>query len=797
MKIQCTCGAKYSFDVTPGMVHEPVTFVCPACGLDSSDFVNEMIRREAATATPAPGASTVEDVPPIPSTLARGTARQKILAAKPAEPSAPPTEAAPFCSKHAGQRTTHLCLVCQKPICPKCMELFGYVCSPFCKAKAEAQRIDIPVYAGQKSVVEARHWRKVGAIGVAVALLAAGVIGFWIWYAWFGSVPRPVFSVRFTEPARSGESSFCPGNQIVFLHGDTLARCDLKLDKEIWSRRLLDPGEIAKAVDEEVKSRQALINRANFEAWDNVPRMPSREELTQRLKESAAAALQLHVSGQNIWVAEPDKLVRYDWDTGKPVKQIPMRPGLSRPVYRGDEALVTDFNDSGREIVTHVDLASGKSSIETIGEPLQHALAASALAQSAGGNSVGRSPDQPTAGLPVGVPGADAGKPMEPSKVAQQAQRLPLPAKIALPALLANEQNQERIMNELNDQPDHRKPAAPATPQEPAQFFSLIPSKQGYVEFSVRLLERRMVTRTAMKAPPKKSALDGNVNVTQTAAVANEILNEIQRSRGGDTVTEDESRYKVVVRLPDTKGAADWSGEVIGPPALHPLKTVNVVTAGKTIIVLDKTNKKLWQCTLSYNLPTGPAATEAGDVHFGEGPCVERDGSLYVFDQAVLTAFDLVSGNACWRIPSVGVAGLFFDDKGMMYVNTTTASPDSIKYSRQIDVTQKTSAEVMKIDPKTGKTLWTAQPGGFISYVSGKYIYLVNSYQADDEAEPNPYGVEFENPSHVMIERLDPGDGHVMWQHYQKRAPLDVRFDGNRIQIVFKKEVQVLKFLSL
>ena len=36
-----------------------------------------------------------------------------------------------------------------------------------------------------------------------------------------------------------------------------------------------------------------------------------------------------------------------------------------------------------------------------------------------------------------------------------------------------------------------------------------------------------------------------------------------------------------------------------------------------------------------------------------------------------------------------------------------------------------------------------------------------------------------------------------MWDYYQARAPLDVQFNGNMIELVFKKEVQVLKFLSL
>ena len=53
MKIQCACGAKYAFDATPEMLQNPVRFVCPSCGLDSSESVNELIRREFAGQTPA------------------------------------------------------------------------------------------------------------------------------------------------------------------------------------------------------------------------------------------------------------------------------------------------------------------------------------------------------------------------------------------------------------------------------------------------------------------------------------------------------------------------------------------------------------------------------------------------------------------------------------------------------------------------------------------------------------------------------------------------------------------------
>src|ERR1700739_4123566 len=82
--------------------------------------------------------------------------------------------------------------------------------------------------------------------------------------------------------------------------------------------------------------------------------------------------------------------------------------------------------------------------------------------------------------------------------------------------------------------------------------------------------------------------------------------------------------------------------------------------------------------------------------------------------------------------PSVWVVGLFFDDHNDLYVNTTTGNPDDIKYSRQIDINKSTAAVLTKIDPANGKILWSVKPGGFVAYLSGKYIYTVESY------DPNP-----------------------------------------------------------
>jgi outer membrane protein assembly factor BamB len=724
--------------------------------------------------------------------------------ASPAAETAAGSGAPQICLRHAGEVCTERCVVCRKPICPKCMEIFGFVCSPLCKTKAEAGKIKVPIYHGQNWVVEAQYWQKVGRNAGAIGAVVVALLGVWFWYAWFGSVPHPVFSVHFTDAAYFGRSRFCGKNQIVFLHGGTLARYDIRSKKEIWSRDLIDPQQVKNAVA-----------RANEDA-DAVASLKPGEDMTQFVQWLMEAGFQLQAEGSNVWVSTPEKLTHYDWDTGKVLQELPVADGFGEMVLRGGELLKMGESETGQQLITHINLATGEVSAEEIDPSGKHPVAVAHIAPgtmvvaSAGGAN-----GSPGAGLPL-MPGASAGKPLDPGKVAEQAQSLPLPARIALPALLANSMHQERIMQEANDESDDSRPqrqGAPGSRQaaslEHAERYSLVPSGNGFVQFSARLLESRIVSREAMKAPPTKSVLDsGNLNVTKTMDVANEILNEMQRTRGGSTVQEDESRYQVSIRRPESTDTADWTGEVVGPPALFPLKTVNVLTAGKTVTVFDKTNKKLWQATLAYALMKGAGGFGAGlfgggafgggSTQYGEGPCVERGNTLYIFDQAVLTAFDLSTGNARWRLPSVGILGLFFDDKGMMYVNSTTASPENIKFAKQIDVNDKTEAILLKIDPKTGKTLWKVKPGGFISYLSGEYIYAYYVHYAseDEEVAASLTGMA-PNPPFVHIRRLNPRNGDVMWDYYQARAPLDIQFNGNMMEVVFKKEVQVLKFLSL
>ncbi|HEY5042790.1 MAG TPA: PQQ-binding-like beta-propeller repeat protein, partial [Verrucomicrobiae bacterium] len=390
----------------------------------------------------------------------------------------------------------------------------------------------------------------------------------------------------------------------------------------------------------------------------------------------------------------------------------------------------------------------------------------------------------------------DAGQPLDPDKVAEQVQNLKLPARIALPALLGNASYEQQLEAALNDNPQHPRPQVAKTAPIGAESVRMVPGENGLARLTTRLLKENFVTREAMKAPPKTSALNGNLNASQTGDVANEMLNEMQRNRGGDKVTEDESTYQVIVHLLNSPGTADWTGEVTGPPQLFVLQTVNIVAAGKTVIVLDKSNKKLWQAALTYDVSGGGEHLPGEQPQFGDGPVVEHGGTLYVIDQAVLSAYDLSTGNARWRVPSVGVVGLFFNDAGDVYVNTTTGNPDDIKYSRQIDINKNTEDVLLKINAKNGEILWRAKPGGFISYLSGKFIYTVQSFDPNPTDEDQLSDMTLQSPALLRIKRINPKDGRVLWDYERDSCPVDVQFKDNTIELIFKRTVQVLKYVT-
>src|SRR2546421_9242637 len=148
MKVQCSCGAKFAFDATPEMAREPVHFNCPSCGADISEPLNVLLRQQfGVTDVPEPVAAGTAS--------AHGSAQQGAPLRVKRQPATPirvdlpnrqEAEAGQICIRHPEYYTSDKCYICQKPICPKCMELFGYLCSPLCKARANSHGIVVPVF---------------------------------------------------------------------------------------------------------------------------------------------------------------------------------------------------------------------------------------------------------------------------------------------------------------------------------------------------------------------------------------------------------------------------------------------------------------------------------------------------------------------------------------------------------------------------------------------------------------------------------------------------------------------------
>jgi len=317
------------------------------------------------------------------------------------------------------------------------------------------------------------------------------------------------------------------------------------------------------------------------------------------------------------------------------------------------------------------------------------------------------------------------------------------------------------------------------------------------VELRVQLLEPKVTYIQAIK-PRGPTHINGSLTVgSSTADVAEEVFNDIKRDQTGGVKGIDESRYQATLRR-WTGGATpvEWKSEVTGVPMFFPVKTVDLLVAGQQLTVFDKENKKLFDAKLAYAI-NGRYHPERWDHH--SVPAVEGPGGLYFFDEGVLTAFSLPSGEVRWRLPSVGISKVQFDDHGVLYVDSTSGSPEDIQYSEQIKF-DKAAPVLLKIDPASGKILWQVAQQGQRAFLSGPYLYTASAdkggvamanglAEALDTARPDA-------PVYFHLYRLDPENGKILWDFYRDEAPAELSFQQNRFLIRFGSDVQVWKFLT-
>src|SRR5208282_257851 len=109
--------------------------------------------------------------------------------------------------------------------------------------------------------------------------------------------------------------------------------------------------------------------------------------------------LQLHVSGENVWVSASGKLTHYDWNTGQVLQEISL-DGAGELIARNGEFLIMGEGANGQPLITQINPATGESRVEGIGTSGQTLAAATEPTRNAG--------SQATAGLPL-TPNAGTG----------------------------------------------------------------------------------------------------------------------------------------------------------------------------------------------------------------------------------------------------------------------------------------------------------------------------------------------------------------------------------------------------
>ncbi len=719
IKIQCSCDTRYAFEVEPVNGRMPAAIFCPKCGADGTEYANQLIQQNLTDAPPP------NNVPAVKPRI-----RLQVTEAHAAPPSSPPMSgeasegtaaAAEMCHRHPRNAALEHCVVCQKPICPECMQTFGYLCSVNCRYRAEQEKIRVPVYKLQRNFVERGAVRKSIGISAAVGMVVLALFGALFWYTLSGSKPRSYYTLK-VPPAKGGTyAQFLGPNQILLLTKNKISVHNINTKKDAWSTVLEDPkpdGTKNSAGKSAPKETAADVEENDSYGYDDY-----------------SSGTAPYFIGETVWICLSHRAVGVDLTSGVVKHNVPFKG--RRVSFTPGESTILVVSESAptKKIVTQISLASGESKSSEI--------------TVAAREKIGLSKELPSTVLPTAA------------------------------LLLKYELDAEKV-----NQPSIYKSSS--------EFF---PAGQNLVEMRVKLVEPKITTVQTMKRPGPSKLNSGTSSSTSTRAVAEEIFNELKRNDTGGVRQVDESRYSVTLHRETEKTAPDWSGDINGLPVFFPMKTVDVLTGGKTLFLFDKQNKKTAEAQLTF--PIADRFTTG--YHKADAPCVEANGTLYFYDKGVLTAFELPTGAVRWRLTSVGITGIQLDQKGLLYVSTTTAAPEDIQYSEQIKMTDAITPLVMKVDPASGKILWKSEQTCDQVFLTGKYLYVTDSSKkgfAMITAAEDAFGQGSRGGGGLRIYRVDPGNGKKLWSFNKVGVPENVDFSENRILLHYSNEIEIMKYIS-
>lgn len=657
IKVQCTCQTKFEFEVEPVQGRMPCEVACPQCGADATAAANAVMQ-----------ANLSASVRPAVAVVAAG-----------------PGPA--YCPKHPDNLGIDECRVCGKPICQECLRLFGFVCSVYCRNQAQARGLEIPVYAQQADVVARKQERRTRRLATLVALCVLALLGAWIWYAFFGSKPKVIWSRSIPKEESGSWCRLAPPSQLVLITPKTVTLHDLPTGRALWSSPL--------------------------SAGPNQRNQPAAKDDSWWW---SASDIQAHVTKEDVWVVLADRVARLERKTGQARDDVRFSGPLRRASFHQDALLVESGDFTSPVNLTLIELAGGK--------PVSEQIPRAPAARRTLGNQSGN----------------------------------------ALPDLDA--------------------------PDPTGQFILTGPN---VVQMQLKLLESKTVTREVMQPKGPSDFESGKISGVNRGKIANEIINDMRRDATGGVEEEDASVYQVTLtrRLPAAGSA--WTGTVTGLPQFFPGRSVDVLVASRALTVFDKQNHRLWEAKLSN--PVGRWGSDDLEDEVPAAPFLESGSALFFYDQGTLTAFDLNKGEVRWRLNTVGIAHVAADARGMLYVVSSTANPDSLRHPGQIDLSKKINPLLSKVDPASGKVLWQVEGISERCQLSGPYVYTTRA-QISGAQLIGANGDIDAIPVHHRVYRLDPKTGREVWAYYRPKAPLQTEMWQNYLMLRYRSELRVLKFLT-
>ena len=138
--------------------------------------------------------------------------------------------------------------------------------------------------------------------------------------------------------------------------------------------------------------------------------------------------------------------------------------------------------------------------------------------------------------------------------------------------------------------------------------------------------------------------------------------------------------------------------------------------------------------------------------------------SLYLADKGILTRFDLATGNPRWRLNSVGISEIQADQRGKLYIVSTTAGPDAINYSLQINVRNKVHPVILKVGGHRQGPVAAGIGLAIHCILSGKFLYATRISQSQSLAQIGG-GAD----TNYNLYLLNPSTGSEIWNYYQGR----------------------------